>query len=227
MTYQAEKKQAAVSPAFFDGLSENEMAVIMGYAESQFITAKSMITRGGESAAQLYLLKSGRVKYFRVTKTGEELMFRLLTPGDVFGLGTLLERPLPYIGSAEAISDCEMLIWQHKIVRTLAGRYPKLGENALRTVIEYLTKYADRHTRLVSKSAEQRLAAVLLSLAQRSGQMQSNGVMLKATNEQLGGLADTSHFNVSRILSRWHREGKIHKERGAVVVRSPESLPLD
>jgi CRP/FNR family cyclic AMP-dependent transcriptional regulator len=227
MTFPVKEKDSTHGAKFFDGLPEDALAIIMGYGDPQLVSAKNTIITGGKSATHLYLLKAGRAKYYRVTESGGELMFRLLTPGDVFGLGTLLEHPLAYIGSAEAISDCEIVIWQHKTVRMLAGRYPRLGENALRIVIEYLTNYADRHTGLVSKSADHRLATVLISLARRTGEMRPDGVKLKATNEQLGGLADTSHFNVSRILSRWHREGAIHKERGAVVVHSPELLPFE
>jgi CRP-like cAMP-binding protein len=227
MTFPVKVKDSVPTPNLFDGMREDEIAIIMGYADPQSIPAKSTIITGGKSATHLYLLKAGQAKYYRVTESGDELMFRMLTPGDVFGLGTLLEHPLAYIGSAEAISECQIAVWPHKTVRMLAQRFPRVGENALRIVIEYLTRYADRHTGLLSKTADHRLATVLLSLAQRAGQIQPDGVKLKATNEQLGALADTSHFNVSRILSRWHREGTIHKERGAVVVHSPESLPFE
>lgn len=226
MTYPAEKKVSTVRPKLFEGLADDEIATIMGHAETELIPAKTMIINGGEKATHMYLLKAGQAKYYRHTKSGDELMFRMLTPGDEFGLGTLLDHPLPYIGSAATISECQIAKWKHKTVRSLAERYPRIAENALRIVIQYLANYADRHTGLLTKTAEERLAGVLLSLAQRGGQLDSHGIKLKATNEQLGALADTSHFNVSRILSRWHREGAVLKERGSVIVEKPEVLPL-
>jgi CRP/FNR family transcriptional regulator, nitrogen oxide reductase regulator len=226
MTYPAEKKVSTISSKLFDGLEQDAIAAIMGHAELQLFPAKSTIITSGEKATHLHLLKSGQAKYFRVTKSGDELILRLIIPGDVFGLGTLLDRPPANIGSCAAISECQIASWKHKTVRMLAERYPVLEENAFRLVVEHLAKFVDRHTGLVTKTAEQRLAGVLVSLAQRGGQMESHGIKLKNTNEQLGALADTSHFNVSRILSRWHREGSVLKERGSVIVQNPEALPV-
>jgi CRP/FNR family transcriptional regulator, nitrogen oxide reductase regulator len=227
MTHAAEKKISMPCPKLFEGLADDAIAAIMGQSETELVPAKNMIITGGEKATHMYLLKAGQAKYFRHTKAGDELMFRMLTPGDIFGLGTLLEHPPAYMGSAATISECQIAKWKHKTVRALAESYPKIAENALRIVIQYLANYADRHTGLLTKTAEERLAVVLVSLAQRGGQVDSHGIKLKATNEQLGALADTSHFNVSRILSRWHREGTVLKERGSVIVEKPEGLPLD
>jgi CRP-like cAMP-binding protein len=227
MTHRTDKKQSLSNPKFFDALQDDSITAIMRHAESQSISPKGVIIHGGERATHLYLLKSGSAKYYRLTKAGDELTFRLLSPGDVFGLGTLLEEPLAYIGSAEAISECQILIWKHKTVRMLASRFPQLGQNALQIVIGYLARYAERHLGLVTKTAEQRLATVVLSLAQRSARVRSNGVEINATNEQLGALADTTHFNVSRILSGWHRKGTVRKERGTVILQAPEALPID
>lgn len=227
MTAPAEKKNSTLHPKLFEGLAEDAVASIMGHAETEMVPAKTIIVTGGEKATRLYLLKEGQAKYFRTTKSGDELMFCFLTPGDVFGLGTVLEHPPAYIGSAATISECRLASWKHRTVRTLVERYSQLEENTLRIVIQYLANYADRHAGLLTKTAEERLATVLVALAQRGGQLESHGIKLKATNEQLGALADTSHFNVSRILSRWHRQGTVLKERGSVIIEKPEGLPLD
>jgi CRP-like cAMP-binding protein len=209
---------------FLAGLSEHDQQLILDVAEQRSIAAKESIIHGGDRAAFLFLLLRGRAKYYHVTGDGEELLLFWLTPGDVFGLGTLLTNPSAYIGSAEALKDCELLAWEHSVIRGLSGVYPQLSENALRITLGYLAAYADRHSGIATRTAEQRLAETLLQLGHRAGRTHPKGVDLDITNEQLGGLADVGVFTASRLLSKWERQGTIAKERGWIRIHAPENL---
>jgi CRP/FNR family transcriptional regulator, nitrogen oxide reductase regulator len=57
-----------------------------------------------------------------------------------------------------------------------------------------------------------------------SGRTHPTGVDIDITNEQLGGLADVGMFTVSRLLSKWERQGMIAKTRGKIRIRAPEKL---
>ncbi len=153
-------------------------------------------------------------------------MLRILAPVDVFGLVTMLARPMPYMANVDAISDCNLLVWKHATIRTFAEAHPVLAENALRISLGYLKRYSARHARLVSEIGKQRLAATLLDLAHRTGFVRSHGVEIRATNEQLGSLSDISAFTTSRLLAAWHRKGTLSKARGKVILHAPEGLPI-
>jgi CRP-like cAMP-binding protein len=56
----------------------------------------------GDRAEHLFVVLRGRVKYSRLTAKGDELILRLFTPGETFGLATLMPNPLNYLGTAEA-----------------------------------------------------------------------------------------------------------------------------
>ena len=206
------------------GLSEHDQGLILRVAEQRSAPGKEVLIHGGERAAFLFLLLEGRAKYYHVTAEGEELLLFWLTPGDVFGLGTLLKNPPAYLGTAETLKDCELLVWEHSVIRGLSGVYPQLAENALRITLGYLAAYADRHSGIATRTAEQRLADTLLRLGHRAGRTHPNGVDIDITNEQLGGLADVGVFTASRLLSKWVRQGTIAKERGRIRIHAPENL---
>jgi CRP/FNR family transcriptional regulator, nitrogen oxide reductase regulator len=210
----------------FDRIPDRDQELILGIAERRKMS-RDVIIRGGEKAGYLFLLSSGRVKYYKLTKEGQELLLRWLTPGDVFGLATLLRHPPAYIGTAEAIKDCDLLVWKESVIRELSGVYPQLMENALRITMNYLSAYADRHARMVTETAEQRLAHTLISLGRRAGHVHPTGVELDITNEQLGGLADVGLFTATRFISAWERKVAVAKQRGKIIIRAPEKLPLD
>ena len=220
-------RPATVHSGIFAGISEDAIAEIFAAAKTRRVAAKQTIINAGEKATHLFVLRKGRGRYFRLSKTGDEVLLRLLTLGDAFGIGALLEDPYPYIGSAEATCDAEMIVWEHARLRQLATRHPQLANNALRIVLQYLKRYVDRHVGLVTKTAEQRLGETLLGLGHQTGRIHSGGVHVEVTNGELGALADISRFTTSRLLSGWQRKGTVTKGRGKVLIHSPEGLVVD
>lgn len=219
--------KSAVTSRFFETIDKDAVATIVLQARSQRFDHGCTIITGGDVATHLFLVSSGKVKYYRLTSSGEEVLLNWLTPGDVFGLGTLLKNPPAYVGSAEALSDCDVVVWRHETIRKLTQKYPQLSENALRIVLHYLKNYVNRHVGLVTKTAEQRLATTLLKLGHGTGTLQSSGVEVRATNAQLAALSDVSHFTASRLLNVWQKRGMVRKHRGRVLIRAPEALLVD
>jgi CRP-like cAMP-binding protein len=219
---------AAARPSrFLTGLEQPATQAILAAAQIRRISAKHDITSGGHRATHFFLVQSGRVRFYHLTKQGESVLLAWLVPGDVIGLVALLKSPLVYMASTEASSDCELLTWERSVIRRLAGRYPLLSENGLHIALGYLRNYIDRHIGLVTKTAEERLAATLLRLGDQSNEVHPNGIEIRATNDQLGALADISPFTVSRVLRKWVRAGILAKGRGRVLLYAPEALLID
>ena len=212
---------------FLAGIDSAAKKAILGAAEYQKVEAKEVLVRGGDKATHLFLLASGNAKYYRINHHGDEHLLHWLVPGDVFGLASLIKNPLAYMGSAQAIEDCEVYRWSHTEIRKLCRSHPQVAENALRIVLRYLAEFAERHTSLTTKTAEQRLARTLLNLGKRAGQNYPGGVQVDVTNEQLGNLADVGMFTASRTLTKWERAGAIGKLRGRVFIKAPEKLLSD
>jgi CRP-like cAMP-binding protein len=214
----------ALKTNFLADLDQRAVDKILSAAARQQSPARQQLLSAGQPATHLFMLRSGRVRYYKITKSGDEIVLHMLGNGDVFGLGTLLKQPTSYMGSAEAMSDCDLLVWEHASIRTQAAAHPQLAENALRIVLQYLRSYVDRHLGLVTTNAQHRLAITLLDLGHRTGRVLPNGVEIAATNEQLGSLADISRFTTSRLLKGWERSGAISKGREKVVIHIPEAL---
>jgi CRP-like cAMP-binding protein len=206
------------------GLRSSAVEAILAAAQKKQAPAKRLLVIAGEPATELFLLVQGRVRYYKTTKAGDEIVLGILVDGDAFGLGTLLASPPPYIANAETSSECDFLTWKHATIRELAAKYPELAENALRIVLRHLKQYAERHARLLSETAEQRVASTLIALSERIGRTRPDGVELNVTNQQLSSLADVSPFTASRLLNGFVRAGAVSKQRAKVVIHMPEAL---
>ena len=186
-----------------------------------------ILFRTGEPAEQLFVLRKGRVQFARLARTGREIVMEIFLPGEVFGLGTILTQPVDYIGTAESLEPGEVLVWTRETIQALADEHPQLSGNLLHVALRYVDVFAERHRRLVTVTAEQRLARALTRLGVRTGTRKRSGVEVRIKNEQLASLADVSTFTVSRLLKRWERDGVITKSRGIVHIIWPEKLLFD
>jgi CRP-like cAMP-binding protein len=209
------------------GLEQSAAQALLAEAKVRRISAKREITSRGRRATHFFLVQSGQVRFYHLTKQGESILLAWLVPGDVIGLVALLKSPLTYMASAETISDCELLVWERSVIRRFVSRYPLLGENSLHIALDYLRNHLDRHIGLVTKTAEERLAGILLRLGDQSNEVHPKGIEIRVTNDQLGALADISPFTVSRMLRKWVGAGILSKGRGRVLLHAPEALLID
>ena len=208
----------------FSGLSHPAIEAIMERAVRASVRPYTPLCHAGQEAIWFYLILKGQVKYCRPAENGVEILIHVLSKNECFGLGTFQGAPIPYLGTAETMTFCEILKWRHADIVHLTQRFPLLGQNALAIVLRYLAEYSSRHASLVAESGTTRLARVLIDLANRIGTPSPEGVDVPITNEDLGALADVSRFTVSRTMSRWRNRKLIKKNRNHVVLMAPDGL---
>jgi CRP-like cAMP-binding protein len=126
----------------------------------------------------------------------------------------------------ETVRDSTLLFWDRPTIRRLVQRYPRLLENALFTATEYLAFYVATHIALTCHTGAQRIAAILLTLAEGIGRHTTGGIELDVTNEELAEAANVTHFTASRLISAWQRAGALVKTRGRILLRPTGKLLL-
>ena len=208
------------------GLGQKEIDLILAAAKRRRFSAKSVMTYQDEPADHLLLLWKGRARYFFETPNGKKLILRWITPSDIFGGAALVSRPSTYLVSTEAVRDSVVLLWDGPTIRALARRFPELLENAIFLAADYISWYVAAHAALTSKTAQERLAHVLLELAPSIGQKVAGGIELDVTNEELANSANITPYTTSRMVSEWQRSGAIRKHRGKIIISSPERFFL-
>ena len=210
-----------------DGVEADARRAILASSLRRTFQPAQVLFRTGEPADRLFVLRKGRVRFGRLSSTGRDVVMGILEPGDVFGLGSLLAAKMDYIGTAEALDRGEAFVWTRDVIQRFAEQYPRVAGNALHVALTYVARFAERHERLLSRTAEQRLAHVLMRLGSRGGVPSMSGIEVRIKNEQLASLADVSPFTASRLLKDWERHGAVSKSRGTVHIMCPEKLLLD
>lgn len=208
----------------FSDLGDDEIARILAAGALRKFIQGQTIVRASEPGLHLYLLEAGAVNCFRVTSEGRQVLVMRLSPGEAFGLGALLDKPVGDISTAVAVRETEVHVWPHWVIRRFMEKQPKLAENALRIGLEYIRLCSDRHLALAFSSAETRLTRMLALVGTRMGRPTARGLEVQITNEDLASLADISSYTASRMLQRLQRRGALEKKRGKVFIRTWERM---
>jgi CRP-like cAMP-binding protein len=116
----------------------------------------------GEPAEYLYKIQIGAVRTYKVLADGRRQVGGFYLAGDTFGLETDAEHAF----SAEAISECKLLVIKRSALVALAARDYDVACQLWALTGAELRKVQD-HILLLIKNAEERVAAFLLEMAER------------------------------------------------------------
>jgi CRP-like cAMP-binding protein len=213
-----------LKPRFLEGLTSYGLKSVLAAAKSRKIPPNSVIANQENPATHLFLLLTGRARYFFMTGNGQKVILLWISPGEIVGMAALLEPPTEYLVSAETVREGSMLVWDRATIRSLTRRYPTLYKNALSEAHRYLIAYQAAHMALICSTAQERLARVLVSLASGIGCRVPDGIELNVGNEELANEANVTQSTASRLLSEWQRGGILFKSRGKILLHSPERL---
>lgn len=214
----------SLKPRFLDGLTPPARKSLLAAAKYRRLPANSVITRQDDLANHLFLLLTGRARYFFVTERGQKVILLWILPGEIIGIAALLSPPAEYLTNTETVRNSSMLVWDRATIRGLAARHQELFENTLSSTFHYLAAYRAAHRALICATARERLAQVLVTLASGIGNKVAGGVELQVVNEELANEANVTLFTASRLLNEWQRRGILVKGRGKIVLRSPLRL---
>jgi CRP-like cAMP-binding protein len=208
------------------GFDRREIDSIIAAARPRRFSAKSVITHQDQPADRFYLLWKGRARYFFETADGKRLILVWITPGHIFGAAALTSTPSKYLVSTEAVRESIVLVWDGRTIRALTQQFPQLLKNVFLATMDYLSWYTAAHAALISQTARERLAYLLLGYLPSIGKKVTEGIELDVTNEELANAANITPYTTSRIISGWQRTGAIRKYRGKIVLCSPQKLFL-
>lgn len=161
----------------------------------------TIVFREGDTASVVYGVVAGRIRIEVGTPTGGRLVLGVKEPGDLFGeLGAIDGRPRS--ATAIAIDDVELVQTPvDDFLASLRDR-PELALQLLERISQDLRRSVGRATARASADTTQRLAMLLVDLAERYGEYQDAFVVidLSLTQEDLAGWIGATREATARSL---------------------------
>ncbi|MDQ0758949.1 Crp/Fnr family transcriptional regulator [Streptomyces canus] len=214
------------SPSNSDRLSQILQRIVK---EEAWPTSQCTVRRNahvyncGDTGADLYLVESGRVKTVTNSLGGKKCLLSIYSTGDVFGELALLTNTREETAAAMT----PLVLRRIPVARFRAAlAHDDLLEALLKLLTVRLAEQQQVITNLVTMDSERRLAATLLTLANKFGTRQPRGICIeeRITQEELSGMVGTTRSRVGLFLKRFSEAGLIRRESGAYLVVDESNL---
>jgi CRP/FNR family nitrogen fixation transcriptional regulator len=155
-----------------------------------------------EPADYLYKVVSGTVRTYKVLVDGRRQIGGFYLPGDMFGLETGDEHTF----SAEAITDCKVIVIKRSSVVALAARDNDVTRRMWELTAQELQRTQDRILVLI-KSAQERVAGFLLEMSDRASD--GGAVELPMSRQDIADYLGLTIETVSRTLTQLEKSATI------------------
>lgn len=209
----------------FAGLPAADLATLAVSAREQSLRPRELVFTEGDPARWFCLVLEGRVRIFRQSKAGKDVVLELLGPGEPFGAVAVIERR-PYPASAEATEPTVILKLAQDAFVPVAERHVSIIREMALMVGRRLRAAHDSVKSLAVDPVEARVAATLLRLAEREGKAGRGGVTIGVplTRRTLADMSGTTVESTIRVMTRWQRDGLVRQAAGRVVLADVPAL---
>lgn len=170
--------------------------------------------------SSLFAVRAGFLKLASPVEGAGEHVVRFLLPGDAAGLEGF--GPRQHALTAVALDDCEVCEIPLRRAQVLADAFPDVAAHLRRLLANELAQANARCAELAHRSAPQRLAGFLVSLADRWAERgySPQAFRLPMDRREIADYLGITIETVSRLLSDF-------RARGWVRVKGREVLLLD
>ena len=184
-----------------------------------------LIFAEGDPSDAFIVIVAGRVKVFKSTPAGKEIILEIFGAGDPLGAVAVYEGA-PFMASALALEPTQILaIDQHAFLHMLEEN-PAFVRGLLSGLTIRLAELTRRLADLSGARVEVRFARLFLKLCEQIGRAERGGVFvpMPLSRQELADLTGTTIETAIRIMSRWQKEDVLHTEKDGFVVIDRASL---
>src|SRR3974377_724485 len=208
--------------ALFSEIPLEECAKVAALARQVVFDQGSAIFFAGDPLRQNVLLTSGCVKITQSDREGEEVILRLVGPGE-----TLCVECFPkysHCSTAWAVQRSSALVWDVGQFQSFANRYPSLARNVSCILMKTLVQLEERFRELSTEKVSPRLSSQLLRLVDQLGKKSDSQIQIAVSQRDLAQLIGTTLFTVNRLLNQWEAQGIVRPRREALLVVNVKAL---
>lgn len=203
------KSRLLAGVALFAGLSRQERDALAERAVEKRYRAGELLFVEGDPCPGIYVLIEGRVKIYKTSPSGREIMLAIEEAPS-----TVAEVPLfddgPFPASVMALDDVTAWLIHKDDFRQVCRQNPDLALKVLAVVGRRLRGLVALVESVAFGAVRQRLARALLDFANQAG---ADSFRLPVTQEELALRLGTVREVISRNLNRFQAEGLLELDR--------------
>ncbi|WP_252793175.1 MULTISPECIES: Crp/Fnr family transcriptional regulator [Mucilaginibacter] len=206
-------------------LSEEEYADLVANQSDQKYLKGDVIFREGSVPAGIFLIRSGKVKKYKVDNLAKELIIYVANHGELIGYHAVLSEER-YPDSAAAIEDSLISFIPKEDFISILHRSPAFTHRLLKTLSHEFTVLANTISVIAQRTAHERLAIALIVLREKykDDKPGEKDIILNISRMDLASMAGIAQENVIRLLKEFKAEGIIETEGRKILIKDIRRL---
>src|SRR6202167_123194 len=180
------------------------------------VSKRETIFAQGDGADAVFYVQKGKVRLTVVSQAGKEATIAIVSEGNFFGEGSLAGQLLR-MGSAAAMTDCEILRVDKKTMMDALHREPAFSEMFVSYLLARNIRYEEDLVDQLFNSSEKRLARVLLLLAHFGKEGIPEVAIPKISQETLAEMVGTTRSRISFFMNRFRKLGFVRYDGGLEI----------
>lgn len=201
----------------FQDLAEDELRALADPCRLNHYESDAVIFHQGDACERVWILRQGRVKIIHREEDGREVILEIISPGEVFGGATIFLPEQP--ATARAILPVETISFSASAYTQFLREHPAATLKLIRMLGNRLHSIMEMQV-LAGERVERRLAHILLKLAERVGQRQTEGVLITIplSRQDLADMSGTTLETAIRAVSRLRTQEVVKTLRGGYLL---------
>jgi CRP/FNR family transcriptional regulator, cyclic AMP receptor protein len=194
----------------------------LGGKLSRFGEKQTIYTQGAAAASVFYVLEGG-VRLTTRTKYQPPAVIAILGVGDFFGELCLAGFPR-HVSTAVALTASSILVIKKESMMRVLHQKNEMSNSFVSFLLSSIRKYQNNIAELLTSSAEQRLARVLLRLAHLDRRDPPNAGLPTVSQQVLAEMVGTTRSRLNLFMNRFRKRGFISRNGQIEVHRSLQKV---
>lgn len=207
------------------GMARNDVSKLDELIKERIRVPKgSALFHLGDKTEAVYGIRSGTLKTQLEDSSGQVQITGFLLPGEILGMDGLVDNT--HVSHAIALEDSEVCVIRLDDMDRLSLHIPVLQQQFRRLMSKEINRSHQLVMSLGALRSEQRLAAFLLNLSHRLSALGYSPYefVLRMSREEIGNYLGLTLETVSRLFSRFAREGLLHIHQREVHIIDMQAL---
>jgi CRP/FNR family transcriptional regulator len=185
-----------------------------------------IVLRAGDEPPGVYLIESGHIKVYSLSREGNEHTHVFYQPGDIFPVIWIFKDAIRNV-YYQAIEPLTLWVVSKSDFKDFVSTNPQAAMTLLEQTTDMFRLYAGRIDNLLYPNSYERTAYRILSLMDRVGEQIGSEwhIGLHVTHQDIASSVNLSRETVSRAMERMQRKGFIGTDKNRrIVIKDPAGL---
>jgi CRP-like cAMP-binding protein len=195
---------------------------LLGTGRRHRYRANEVVFHEGDPADTLHLVLRGKASVSISSPYGNEVIFRMIKEGEVFGELSLLTPDASRTATVRAVEPFETLAIRHREFERLRVEHQEVAWLLAKMLAAQLIRTNERLVEALFVPVEVRALRRLVELTETYGD--GAEAVIPLSQEELANLAGSTRPTINRVLKKEEKRGTLRLDRGRITVLDRSSL---